>query len=249
MALPGYYVAVILVNTMSLISLQQAGFILLSCSYLLLSLVSFLGPALPFGTPVKFFLLGVTFFFSNLGPNPTTFILPIEVLPQSARATGHGICSAAGKLGGVVGSVLFGAVSVSRERPSDAGIHTFRWDCALMCSTANHRSAFYGRPSTLRPYRDRGDRAGESECRGHMLTAQTTCTEDWARLAVVGERYWVFCGQYAEHLFLQKRSQLNQQRAPRDPGCDRKLRSGWRRSVSSDYSNSELCVRKFQNRV
>ncbi|KAH0482296.1 MAG: hypothetical protein KVP17_004454 [Porospora cf. gigantea B] len=111
MALPGYYVAVILVNTMSLISLQQAGFILLSCSYLLLSLVSFLGPALPFGTPVKFFLLGVTFFFSNLGPNPTTFILPIEVLPQSARATGHGICSAAGKLGGVVGSVLFGAVS------------------------------------------------------------------------------------------------------------------------------------------
>ena len=213
MALPGYYVAVVLVNTMSLISLQQAGFILLSCSYLLLSLVSFLGPALPFATAVRFCLLGVTFFFSNLGPNPTTFIIPIEVLPHSARATGHGICSAAGKLGGVAGSLLFGAASVSQERPSDAGVHTFRWDSAVVCATPGNRSASYGHPSTIRPRRNGGDRAGESECRGHMLsmlTCQTTCTADWVGLAVVGERYWLVCGHYAEHLYLQQRGQRTQ---------------------------------------
>ena len=49
---------------------------------------------------VMLFLYGLTFFFSNFGPNSTTFILPAESFPPSVRSTLNGFCAAMGKLGG-----------------------------------------------------------------------------------------------------------------------------------------------------
>ncbi|GMN34695.1 hypothetical protein TIFTF001_004828 [Ficus carica] len=52
-------------------------------------------------------LYGLTFFFSNFGPNTTTFIVPAELFPARFRSTCHGIAGAAGKVGAIIGSVGF----------------------------------------------------------------------------------------------------------------------------------------------
>ncbi|CAI5478605.1 unnamed protein product [Closterium sp. Yama58-4] len=68
------------------------------------------------GNPIALLCLyALTFFFANFGPNSTTFILPAELFPARFRSTCHGISSAAGKLGAIVGS--FGFVYASQEAP------------------------------------------------------------------------------------------------------------------------------------
>ncbi|XP_010539769.1 PREDICTED: probable inorganic phosphate transporter 1-9 [Tarenaya hassleriana] len=52
-------------------------------------------------------LYGLIFFFSNFGPNTTTFIIPAELFPARFRSTCHGISGAAGKFGAIVGIVGF----------------------------------------------------------------------------------------------------------------------------------------------
>jgi PHS family inorganic phosphate transporter-like MFS transporter len=47
----------------------------------------------------------------NMGPNPTTFLLPVEVFPTRVRATAHGIAAASGKLGAIVTSFAFGSLT------------------------------------------------------------------------------------------------------------------------------------------
>ncbi|AEE82693.1 inorganic phosphate transporter family protein [Arabidopsis thaliana] len=56
-----------------------------------------------------------TFFFSNFGPNATTFIVPAEIFPARIRSTCHGISAASGKAGAMVGSFGFAALGISLE--------------------------------------------------------------------------------------------------------------------------------------
>jgi uncharacterized membrane protein YeaQ/YmgE (transglycosylase-associated protein family) len=49
----------------------------------------------------------ISYFFTEFGPNATTFIYPTEVFPVAVRTTGHGVASAAGKVGAFVGVFLF----------------------------------------------------------------------------------------------------------------------------------------------
>jgi hypothetical protein len=60
-------------------------------------------------TMVAPFLLvyGVSYFFTEFGPNMTTFVIPSEVYPVTMRATGHGISAGVGKLGAFIGVFLF----------------------------------------------------------------------------------------------------------------------------------------------
>ena len=60
-------------------------------------------------TAVVPFLLvyGVSYFFTEFGPNMTTFVLPSELFPVSMRTTGHGISAGIGKLGAFIGVFLF----------------------------------------------------------------------------------------------------------------------------------------------
>lgn len=46
-------------------------------------------------------------FFTNFGPNSTTFILPAEVFPARLRSTCHGITGAGGKGGAIIGILWF----------------------------------------------------------------------------------------------------------------------------------------------
>jgi len=52
-------------------------------------------------------LYGMSYFFTEFGPNTTTFVYPAEVFPVEVRTTGHGISAAAGKLGAFAGAYLF----------------------------------------------------------------------------------------------------------------------------------------------
>ena len=44
-------------------------------------------------------LFGTSYFFTEFGPNTTTFIYPAEIFPVDVRTTGHGVSAAAGKWG------------------------------------------------------------------------------------------------------------------------------------------------------
>jgi MFS transporter, PHS family, inorganic phosphate transporter len=60
-------------------------------------------------TAVAPFLLAyrISYFFTEFGPNVTTFVLPGELFPTRFRATGHGISAGIGKLGAFIGVFLF----------------------------------------------------------------------------------------------------------------------------------------------
>ncbi|HET9059111.1 MAG TPA: MFS transporter, partial [Acidimicrobiales bacterium] len=58
-------------------------------------------------------IFGLTYFFVEFGPNTTTFVLPSEVFPGSARTTGHGIAAGIGKLGAFVGVFLVPQLELS----------------------------------------------------------------------------------------------------------------------------------------
>jgi hypothetical protein len=50
---------------------------------------------------------GLSYFFTEFGPNMTTFVMPSELFPVSVRATGHGISAGIGKFGAFIGVFLF----------------------------------------------------------------------------------------------------------------------------------------------
>ncbi|MEM0135243.1 MAG: MFS transporter, partial [Thermoplasmatales archaeon] len=51
-------------------------------------------------------LYGISYFFIEFGPNVTTFVVPPEVFPISARGTGSGFAAAGGKMGAFIGTFL-----------------------------------------------------------------------------------------------------------------------------------------------
>jgi MFS transporter, PHS family, inorganic phosphate transporter len=55
----------------------------------------------------------VSYFFTEFGPNMTTFVMPSELYPVSMRATGHGISAGVGKFGAFIGVFLFPVLSTS----------------------------------------------------------------------------------------------------------------------------------------
>ena len=63
---------------------------------------------------VPFLLVyGVSYFFTEFGPNMTTFVIPSEVYPVAMRATGHGISAGIGNLGAFIGVFLFPVLQTS----------------------------------------------------------------------------------------------------------------------------------------
>ena len=59
---------------------------------------------------VFYSLYGLSFFFCNMGPNTTTFVIPSELFPTSIRASAHGVSAAAGKVGAAIGTALMPAI-------------------------------------------------------------------------------------------------------------------------------------------
>ncbi len=98
-ALPGYALAVWKMDKIGHRRLQVIGFFVMAVCFLALAAV----PA--FTTLVVPFIgiFGVSYLFTEFGPNTTTFVLPSEVFPVEMRSTGHGIAAGMGKLGAFAG--------------------------------------------------------------------------------------------------------------------------------------------------
>ena len=102
-AVPGYVVAILLLDKSGRRSIQILGFGMMALMFLLIGII-------PSVTTValQFLLLyGISYFFTEFGPNTTTFIYPAEIFPVEVRTTGHGISAGAGKLGAFAGAFLF----------------------------------------------------------------------------------------------------------------------------------------------
>jgi PHS family inorganic phosphate transporter-like MFS transporter len=101
-AVPGYALAVTYMDRVGHRRLQVIGFAVMAACFLLLGLIhpltTIVGPFLA--------LFGLSYLFTEFGPNTTTFVLPSEVFPVSMRTTGHGIAAGIGKLGAFVGVFL-----------------------------------------------------------------------------------------------------------------------------------------------
>jgi MFS transporter, PHS family, inorganic phosphate transporter len=82
--------------------LQFIGFAIMAICFLVLAAV----PALTVNVAPFIAIFGVSYFFTEFGPNTTTFVLPSEVFPVNMRTTGHGFAAGIGKLGAFVGVFL-----------------------------------------------------------------------------------------------------------------------------------------------
>jgi MFS transporter, PHS family, inorganic phosphate transporter len=102
-AVPGYALAVWRMDRIGHRKLQLVGFVMMGACFAVIGLV----PGMT--TAVAPFLLayGISYFFTEFGPNVTTFVLPGELFPTRFRATGHGISAGIGKLGAFIGVFLF----------------------------------------------------------------------------------------------------------------------------------------------
>ena len=108
-ALPGYLLAIAYLDRIGHRRLQLTGFAVMGLCFLIIAAV----PGLT--TTVAPFLLvyGVSYFFTEFGPNMTTFVMPSEIYPVEMRATGHGISAGIGKLGAFIGVFLFPVLNSS----------------------------------------------------------------------------------------------------------------------------------------
>jgi MFS transporter, PHS family, inorganic phosphate transporter len=102
-AVPGYVLAIAKLDKIGHRRLQLLGFAMMGLCFLIIAEI----PGMT--TMVVPFLLvyGVSYFFTEFGPNMTTFVMPSELYPVTMRATGHGISAGIGKLGAFIGVFLF----------------------------------------------------------------------------------------------------------------------------------------------
>ncbi|CAN1244910.1 Probable inorganic phosphate transporter 1-7 [Linum grandiflorum] len=103
---PGYWFTVALIDVIGRFAIQLMGFFFMT--------VFMFALAIPYDhwthkeNRIGFVVLyALTFFFANFGPNATTFVVPAEIFPARVRSTCHGISSASGKLGAIVGAFGF----------------------------------------------------------------------------------------------------------------------------------------------
>jgi MFS family permease len=99
-ALPGYFLAAWTIDRIGRRSLQTGGFVMIAIAFFCLWFV----PGATTTVAPFLVLFGATYFFSEFGPNTTTFVYPAEIFPVRVRTTSHGIAATAGKIGAFVGT-------------------------------------------------------------------------------------------------------------------------------------------------
>jgi MFS transporter, PHS family, inorganic phosphate transporter len=102
-AAPGYVASILTMDKLGRKTIQCVGFAMMAFAFGVMALVPNIeSQAVPFVV-----IYGVSFFFTEFGPNATTFVYPSEIFPVRVRSTGHGIAAALGKLGGFLGVFTF----------------------------------------------------------------------------------------------------------------------------------------------
>ena len=102
-ALPGYIVAALTIDRLGRKWIQCVGFGMMALAYGLIAVA----PGLSTITLPFLLVYGVSYFFTEFGPNVTTFVYPAEIFPVMVRTTAHGIAAALGKVGAFIGAFAF----------------------------------------------------------------------------------------------------------------------------------------------
>jgi MFS family permease len=102
-AFPGYLLAIFGMDRWGRKTIQLLGFAIMALSFIGIAL---LGDAKSILVPF-IILYCLNYFFTEFGPNTTTFILPAEIFPAKVRTTSHGISATVGKMGAAVGTFSF----------------------------------------------------------------------------------------------------------------------------------------------
>jgi len=101
-ALPGYWLAVFLLDKLGRKRIQWQGFLAMALIFGAIWIIPDAATAVvPFVT-----LYAISYFFVEFGPNMTTFVLPAEIFPTKVRGTADGISAGAGKFGAFVGALM-----------------------------------------------------------------------------------------------------------------------------------------------
>lgn len=102
-AAPGYAAAAFGMDRLGRKTIQCIGFGMMVVTFGLLALIPNIEKmVIPFVV-----IYGISFFFTEFGPNATTFVYPSEIFPVRVRTTAHGVAAALGKVGGFFGVFLF----------------------------------------------------------------------------------------------------------------------------------------------
>jgi MFS family permease len=102
-AAPGYAVAALTMDKLGRKTIQILGFAMMAVTFGLLAFIPNIEKLVyPF-----LLIYGLSYFFTEFGPNATTFVYPSEIFPVKVRTTGHGVAAAMGKIGGFVGVFTF----------------------------------------------------------------------------------------------------------------------------------------------
>lgn len=112
-ALPGYILSALTIDRLGRKWIQCMGFTMMTVAYAVLAFA----PALTRYTLPFLLIYGLSYFFTEFGPNVTTFVYPAELFPVMIRTTGHGIAAALGKLGAFVGAFAFPYLLTSFHLP------------------------------------------------------------------------------------------------------------------------------------
>jgi MFS transporter, PHS family, inorganic phosphate transporter len=123
LALPGYFVSVIMIGHQSPRVIQAQGFLVMGILYAFIGIIFH---DLEHQKALMIVLYGSTFFFSNYGPNATTYLLPSMTFSKSCRATLNGVSAASGKVGALLGTMVFVAAA------DRFGEQVVMWACAVI---------------------------------------------------------------------------------------------------------------------
>ena len=126
-SLPGYWTAILTIDTLGRKPLQLLGFVILT---LLFCVLGFYYHHLSEGSLLALYVIAQ--FFFNWGPNTTTFIVPGECFPTRYRSTGHGLSAAFGKIGAIIAQVISIPLLNKDSPPNCSGNKCSPWLDRLM---------------------------------------------------------------------------------------------------------------------
>ena len=102
-ALPGYILSALLIDRIGRKTIQLLGFGVMVLAYGAM----FFFPAFTQVTALFLIAYGLSYLFTEFGPNVTTFLYPAEIFPVLVRTTAHGFSASLGKIGAFIGAFLF----------------------------------------------------------------------------------------------------------------------------------------------
>lgn len=112
---PGYWVAVLLIEKIGRKPIQLTGFAVIGICLAVIAI--WFHKIINYSKTLFFVIYIICQFFFNFGPNMTTFVIPSEVFPTRFRTTAHGISAASGKLGAIIAAHTFSVIKDIGGKP------------------------------------------------------------------------------------------------------------------------------------